>query len=102
MHLGLAIENSVIAAAVVTNGGEVVWQNSHPTKMVCPLFWRVAPPLLIWQVADNLAKLLVSARKIALLTSLVHEGLGLLASVDLNLKLVSNRSSEPRAGPRPL
>ena len=39
MHLGLAIENSVVAAAVVTDGGDFVWQNSYPVaKMACPLF----------------------------------------------------------------
>ena len=30
MHLGLAIENSMVAAAVVTDGGDFVWQNSYP------------------------------------------------------------------------
>ena len=39
MHLGLTIENSMVAAAVVTNGGDFVWQSSCPVrKMVCPLF----------------------------------------------------------------
>ena len=30
MHLGLSIENSLISAAIVTNGGDFVWQNSYP------------------------------------------------------------------------
>ena len=30
MHLGLTIENSMVAAAVVTDGGDFVWQNSYP------------------------------------------------------------------------
>ena len=30
MHLGLSIENSLISAAIVTNGGDFVWQNSCP------------------------------------------------------------------------
>ena len=29
MHLGLSIENSLISAAIVTNGGDFVWQDSH-------------------------------------------------------------------------
>ena len=29
MHLGLSIEHSWISAAIVTNGGDFVWQNSY-------------------------------------------------------------------------
>lgn len=30
MHLGLSFENSLITTAIVTNGGDFVWQNSYP------------------------------------------------------------------------
>ena len=30
MHLGLSVENSLINAAIVTNGGDFVWQNRCP------------------------------------------------------------------------
>jgi hypothetical protein len=30
MHLGLSIETSVITAAIVTNGGDFVWEKSYP------------------------------------------------------------------------
>ena len=39
MHLGLSIENSMIAAAVVTNGGDFVGKIATLLqKMACPLF----------------------------------------------------------------
>jgi hypothetical protein len=32
MYLGLSIENSVINAAILNNGGDFVWQDSHSLK----------------------------------------------------------------------
>ena len=36
MHLRLSIENSLINAAIVTNRGDFVWQNSSLLKELAP------------------------------------------------------------------
>ena len=65
MHLGLTIENSVIAAAVATNGGDFVWQSSCPvSKNGLPSLLTCCTTLVASTSRDTLAytRLLALAR----------------------------------------
>ena len=72
MHLGLTIENSVIAAAVVTNGGDFVWQNSYP-------------------VAENgLTSLLTSCTALVEMASRDNPGLNQTVGISVQNSLIDN------------
>ena len=91
MHLGLTIENSVIAAAIVTNGGDFVWQSS------CPVEENGLPSLLTSCAAlvetasrDNpgLQQTVgISSQNELIYQLRPHDDLGCLASVDVQRNL---------------
>lgn len=91
MHLGLSIHNSLITAAIVTHGGDFVWQNSISISEVglsallssCTALVEVASrdnPGLNQTVG-------VSAQSSFIDQSTPNDGLSFLASVDLKLNL---------------
>ena len=90
MHLGLTIENSLIAAAIVTNGGDFVWQNS------CPIAENDLPLLTSCNALVDTASrdnpglnetVGISAQSSSIDQLSPHDGLGYLASVDLKRNL---------------
>ena len=91
MHLGLTIENSVIAAAIVTNGGDFVWQSS------CPVEENGLPSLLTSCAAlvetasrDNPGlhqTVGISSQNELIYQLRPHDDLGCLASVDVQASL---------------
>ena len=91
MHLGLAIENSMVAAAVVTDGGDFVWQNSYPiANNGLPSLLTSCATLVASASRDNpglnqTVGISVQNRFIDQLSP--HDGLGYLASVDLKRNL---------------
>ena len=91
MHLGLSLENSLITAAIVTNGGDFVWQNSYPVAKSSPSS-LLSSCVEIVGVASRDNRGLNQAVGISAQTSFVDQptprkGLGNLASVDLKLNL---------------
>ena len=91
MHLGLSIDNSVITAAIVTNGGDFVWQNSHPVaKDGLPSLLASCVTLVDMASRDNPGlnqPVGISVQSSFLAQPASHDGLGSLGSVDLRLNL---------------
>jgi len=91
MHLGLSIQNSFITAAIVTNGGDFVWQNSHPVaEDGLPSLLASCTTLVDMASRDNPGlnqTVGISAQRIFIDQPAPHDGLGCLASVDLMLNL---------------
>ena len=91
MHLGLTIENSMVAAAVVTDGGDFVWQNSHTiAENDLPSLLTSCNALVDTASRDNPGlneTVGISAQSSSIDQLSPHDGLGYLASVDLKRNL---------------
>ena len=91
MNLGLSIENSVINAAILNDGGDFVWQNSHPVAEdgLASLLASCAT-LVDMASRDNPGlnqTVGISAQSSFIDQPAPHDGFGCLASVDLRLNL---------------
>lgn len=91
MHLGLSIENSLISAAIVTNGGDFVWQNSYPVaKDGATSLLASCTALVDMASRDNRGlnqTVGISAQSSFVDQPTPHDGLGCLASVELKRNL---------------
>ena len=91
MHLGLTIENSMVAAAVVTDGGDFVWQNSYPiANNSLPSLLTSCNTLVDTASRDNPGlnqTVGISAQNSLIDKVSPHDGLACLASVDLERNL---------------
>ena len=91
MHLGLSIENRLITAAIVTHGGNFVWQNSYPVaENGLPSLLTSCNALVDMASRDNRGlnqTVGISAQSSFINQPTPHNGLGHLASVDLKLNL---------------
>ena len=91
MHLGLTIENSMVAAAVVTDGGDFVWQNSYPiANNGLPSLVTSCNTLVDTASRDNLGlkqTVGISAQNNLIDQLSTHDGLASLTSVDLERNL---------------
>ena len=91
MHLGLTIENSVIAAAVVTNGGDFVWQSNRPvSENGLPSLLTNCTTLVASASRDNPGlhqTVGISAQNSLIGQLSPHDGLACLTSVDLERSL---------------
>ena len=91
MHLGLSIQSSLITAAIFTNGGDFVWQNSHPVAGGdLPSLLASCTTLVDMASHDNPGlnqPVGISVQSDCLDHPAPHDGLGCLVSVDLRLNL---------------
>ena len=91
MRLGLSIENSLVAAAIVTHGGDFVWQKSYPVAEIdVPSLLTSCSTLVDMASRDNPGldqTVGISAHSSFIDQPTPHDGLGRLAWVDLKLNL---------------
>ena len=91
MHLGLSVENSLINAVIVTNGGDFVWQNSYPVEEIgLPSLLTCCTALVDMASRDTRGlnqTVGISAQSSFINQPTPHNGLGHFASIDLKLNL---------------
>ena len=91
MHLGLSIENSLITAVIVSNGGSLVWENSYPVAASDLTSLLTSCNALVdmasYENQDLNQTVGVSAQRSFIDQPPPHHELGHLESVDLKLNL---------------